>query len=201
MGADLDNIGASLVLGALILIVLLLNETFMSSDYNQTMAAANVEVLTGYSVGTTTIAGLGGVLDYDFNTMGYKSQRSILYADTNKIVFAAALHSENNVDTISYYSSPGTNSGVTLYRKENASTGGGWQASQFRLTYYDAKGRTIFFPAGFNSNQVYCDSIRSIRVRFQGVPPAKLTSENVQENSYAAALWDKLFSPANLRAL
>ena len=105
MGVDLDSIGASLVLGALILIVLLFNETFMSSDYNQTMAASNMEILTGYSAGNTAIAGLGRVLEYDFNTMGYRSQRSILHADTNKIVFAAAMHSDSKVDTISYYSS------------------------------------------------------------------------------------------------
>ena len=123
MSGEFDSLGAALILGTLILTVLLLNETFLSSDYNQTMAESNIEVLTGYSVGSTIIAGLGGVLDYDFHTIGYKAQRSILYADTNKIVFAAAMHSDSKVDTVSYYSSAGTSSAVIVYRKENTSFG------------------------------------------------------------------------------
>jgi len=211
MSSILDYIGATILLGVIILTVMRMNQAFMTTNYNHTLKAMNQESVMGYVAGDDTVGGFAGMVDFDLYKAGYQVEsHPILCADTNRFTFSADLANVGTLDTITYYvKSAGTiPAGKNqarkniIFRKKNNNEVGGWGASQFSFSYFDFMGRRINIPAGYETSQTYCDSIRSIKVqvRFEGSTRAK-SADNPADTSFATVYWEKIISPKNLQAL
>jgi len=210
MNFILDYIGATILLGIILLTVFGLNQSFVSANYSHTLKAQTLETVTGYATGNDTTAGLAGIVDFDLYKVGYNADQKILYADSNRFSFSADLQDDGSLDTVTYFTrSAGSipqggnpNRSLLVYRKTQVGEIGGWGASTFRLTYFDFKGRTIAIPSGLQSDPSYCDSIKTIKVQLMVESGAKAKgSNNPADTSFARVYWEKIFSPKNLQIL
>jgi hypothetical protein len=206
----LDYIGATVLLGIIILTVFSLNESFVTANYTHTLNAQTLETVTGYISGSDTMSGLAGLVDFDLYKVGYNAERGILYADSNRFSFSADLENDGSLDTVTYYTHPtgtiprGGNPSrrLLVYRMTQVREVGGWGASMFRLSYLDFKGRRIAIPPGYQSDPSYGDSIRSIRVQLMVESGTRATNyDNPADTSFSRVYWEKIFSPKNLRML
>src|SRR5437867_4879281 len=147
MNTMIDLIGASVLAGLILLLVIQLNSTMTNKNMQTTFDAVTQS-------NSKTIADM---VNYDFYKIGYHDSLNdptpvIELADTDHIRFRADVDRAGKIDTIEYYTTGSTytvpGSSITfkkLYRGVNykISPGASLGITWFKFSYYDTSGRLI----------------------------------------------------------
>ncbi|MBN1301907.1 MAG: hypothetical protein JW995_11890 [Melioribacteraceae bacterium] len=190
MWSLLDTLGAAVIGGMVILLVI---------SINLQMNSMSSELIENNIVQTNTSESID-ILKYDFYKIGYKATgEKISIADSNQIKYAADIDDNGSVDTIFYYFSvQNVDSGATnnpnrfLYRQENGgSTMIYSMLSDFVLTYFDSLGSQLNYAS--LSTSLQRSRIRSIRVEMSH------SSNYMINNQYQTTDWTGIIRPKNLR--
>lgn len=200
MASWIDTLGATLLFGVVVLIVVGLNAMLMSTSHQDNFRTIVNEQISGVD----TLAGLTAIFAEDIQNAGYNSTAAFRLADSNKITILGDIDQTGSADSVRWYLSAvtppaGTNPNLrnSLLRKQNTQSGlgGGLGVSLFRLFYYDSLGRAISTPVASGS----LGKIRSIKVQIQVESSYRVAYGT--DTSYAASYWERTFTPRNLRAV
>lgn len=200
MSSMMDIVGAAILFGAILLIVVKLNASFMEANYQNNLRAMTHEQLAGID----TLAGAAKILEEDFSKIGANASNAFVIADSNRITFKGDIDNNGVVDSVKYSLVNLTipvdgnpNLKYRLLRRQNTETGtqGGVGVSQFKLSYYDSLGRTLATPVGSGS----FSKIRSIKIHVQAQSRSRI--KNDVDTTFASAYWERIISPRNLRAV
>lgn len=183
----------SFIIGGIVVVLL------QGLMFNMTRTAGSQTLETIAQSNVTTAADI--VLN-DLRKMGYGAPGSgdsaIIHADPNKIVMKGDLDDNGSYpDSVSYYLGTTKPSGNLnprtryLYRKWQNAAGQVMNlgVTQFQFTYYDRSGnQLVAVPCVGNPSQ-----IRSIKL--------SIAAESIVpwEKTYAAASWEQVIKPLNLR--
>ena len=166
MSVMMDIIGATVLVGMLMLTVMNININMNSETYR---------TATEFHTQTEMIQ-LARIFEFDVYKAGYGiTKPAIVAADTSHLKFKANLQNVVGArDSIEYIlGTPVTSSpnptDKHLLRIENVSTVSiSYSVTRFRLTYYNARDSVMATPV----TGVYLDSIRAIRIRLTKRPAA-----------------------------
>src|ERR1051326_2946848 len=189
----IDIIGATLILGILILSIFGMDTNLNQANYNKTFTL----------ITQTNCVTLARIIEFDFVKMGYHVPKdssvspprnaAIIAVKSDSIVFKADLRNNGTVNTVRYYIGSTSTLGSTknprdrmLYRVED----GNVIAAHLGLTnlsfsYYNGDGIATSRT----------DSIRSVNVFFTVESPEPV------DTTYSAAFWQKKIYPKNLNPL
>ena len=200
MSSMLDTVGAALLYGAVVLIIMQLNSSLIEANYQNNLRMISQEQISGID----TLAGAARILERDFSKIGSNASPAFVIADSNKITFNGDLDNNGVVDSAKYslvaLTTPAggnPNLKYRLIRRQNTESGtsGGVGVSQFKLTYYDSLGRALSSPVSSGS----FSKIRSIKIQMQA--ESNIRVKNDIDTTFASAYWEKVISPRNLRAV
>lgn len=200
MSSMIDTVGAAIMFGAVLLIVMKLNTSMTEATYQHNLRVISQEEI----MGVDTLAGAAKVLEADFAKIGANASSAFVIADSNRITFKGDLDNNGIVDSVKYslVTLPLTAGGnpnlqYRLIRRQNTETGigGGIGVSQFRLTYFDDFGKVLATPVASGS----FSKIRSIKVQLQVQSKTRL--RNDIDTTFASSYWERIISPKNLRAV
>lgn len=184
----IDILGATLIGGMLLLILLRLHEA-----NTQNVFTYGSELMVQQNLVSTV-----ELIEHDFRKIGYCQDwkkipdptRSIILADTHRISFLTDVNNDGNVDTMRYYLGLPSELTVTpnprdrmLYRVMNSDTPKGVNLgiTQFDLLFFDALGDTIDFPVT-ETGEIYTMQIN-------------VTIENTSaygDTMYVSAFWRQI---------
>ncbi|MFA7288014.1 MAG: hypothetical protein WC055_03950 [Melioribacteraceae bacterium] len=191
----IDILGSTLVGGMLLLILLRMNEA----------ATKNTYVYGGEVIVQQSLVEAVTLLEYDFRKVGYCKNwqkipdptKSIVSADSNRIVFLTDSNNDMIVDTMKYYVGPVSELSETpnprdrfLYRVINNGTPRGVNlgVTQFKLLYYDVFGNLLPFPIT-KPGQIY-----TMRIDL------KIENYAAYNNEYSSVFWRQVrLAARNLR--
>ena len=187
MSVMMDIIGATVLVGMLMLTVMNININMNSETYR---------TATEFHTQTEMIQ-LARIFEFDVYKAGYAVVKpAIVVADSSYLKFRTnLLNIAGRRDSVEYLlGTPVTNSSNPndkhLLRVENVSTVSiSYSVTQFRLTYYDGRDSVMATPV----SGALRDSIRSIRIQL------RLESPTLIDGSYAGAYYEKLIYPRNLQ--
>lgn len=179
----LDIVGSTIIGGIMLILILQLNSNMVETASVQTMNTSTQENLTTFT----------GMLEYDFNKIGYRVTDSlkITTADTSKIIFNSDSNNSGKVDTVSYYLASVLDTSTTnprdrlLFRVFNQQTPQAMRlgVTRFRLWYYDSLGQ-----------------VTSVRSKIRAVRLAiNLESPEPYDALYTGGSWERTMKPRNLR--
>jgi hypothetical protein len=185
MQVILDHIGAYIVAGTIIFLLLNMNlmnnnasQEYFNSSYVQEAATASARVI-----------------ENDLYRLGYRVPANvILFADTLSVRFLADINNDSIPDTVYYYLN---NAVATLdkpfYRKING-TAALIVASfnQFKFNYYDSLGSALTLAT--LTSQAGRNRVRSIEL----VSYSRWSSASAQ-GIYQGAAWQKRITPKNMK--
>jgi len=189
MGQLIELIGATVIAGYIMFIILSLNismNTTATRYFQNTFNHRNAVTV-------------GQITEHDFYKIGLKaSGNKILQADSSTIKFVSSLDNNGSVDTITYYlsnkstlNSTANPNDMILYRKRNQITNTSGIVSRFYLQYYDSLLNNLTYSS--LTNQTYRTKIRVIRVYI------KTELADPIDNSYYPMEWRKEFRPRNMK--
>jgi len=192
MASLLDVLGATVIGGFVIFMLIQLNARIMTSSS---------DLLAG-TITQRNAAISAQIIEHYVYKVGYKStSNKISIADSNKIKFHGDIDNDSVVDTVEFYSDTQNDLDETenpndfgLYRKEN--NGAALitaVVSQFKLTYYDSLGKKLNYA--LLSNQSIRDKIRSIGFLIEFESPFPVDS------SYQGVSWKRTITPKNISSL
>ena len=177
----IDIIGATIILGIIIMAILGLNVNLDLASYNKTFTL----------ITQTNTVTLARMLEYDLVKAGYHTPKpAILGAKSDSISFLTDLRDAGVVNSVTYYLGPTSVLGSTknprdrmLYRVEYGSTiSSNLGVTALKFTYFDTAGSVTTIPS----------NIASINVQFTVESPFPV------DTTYAAAVWQKRVYPRNL---
>lgn len=184
MGVLVDHIGATIIGGMVILV--LLGITLNLQQTNREIVMENMA--------QTTIADVAAVIENDLVKIGYHVPRTtsrILEWSPSAISFLSDIDNNGSIDTIRYYLGDATELLQTqnpddkpLYRLINGQTlkGSSFGCTDFQLAYYDSTGQAA----------VTADQVRTIGLRIS------VQSKAASGETYAGTFWQSLIRPMNL---
>lgn len=191
MWSILDTLGASLIGGMVLLLIISIN---LQMNSLSTEIVENNIVQSNLTSSTEDIK-------YDFYKVGYKVTGSkIGTADSNRIEFYSDINNDDVVDTLVYNfvkAAIDEDQGVInpngiLYKSQN---GGANQlasiATSFNLSYYDSVGQFLSYQS--LASQVNRNKIRTIKIDML------LSSNYAVNNSLQKVDWSSTINPKNLR--
>lgn len=191
MWSILDTLGASLIGGMVLLLIISIN---LQMNSLSTEIVENNIVQSNLTSSTEDIK-------YDFYKIGYKVTGSkIGTADSNRIEFYSDINNDDVVDTLVYNfvkAAIDEDQGVInpngiLYKSQN---GGANQlasiATSFNLSYYDSVGQFLSYQS--LASQVNRNKIRTIKIDML------LSSNYAVNNSLQKVDWSSTINPKNLR--
>ena len=191
MWSILDTLGASLIGGMVLLLIISIN---LQMNSLSTEIVENNIVQSNLTSSTEDIK-------YDFYKIGYKVTGSkIGTADSNRIEFYSDINNDDVVDTLVYNfvkAAIDEDQGVInpngiLYKSQN---GGANQlasiATSFNLSYYDSVGQFLSYQS--LASQVNRNKIRTIKIDML------LSSNYAVNNSLQKVDWSSSINPKNLR--
>ena len=187
MSVMMDIVGATVLVGMLMLTVMNININMNSETYR---------TATEFHTQTEMIQ-LARIFEFDTYKAGYSvAKPAIVSAESTHFKFRSnLLNIAGRRDSIEYIlGTPVTSSqnpnDMHLLRIENVSTVSiSYSVTQFNLTYYNASDSVLAFPI----TGARLDSIRSVRIKL------KLESPSLIDGSYAGAYYEKLIYPRNLQ--
>jgi len=191
MASLLDNIGAALILGTIIVLMLTFNMSMNQNSYQ-----ATIELLTQEALINTV-----RMIEFDFYKIGHGvpdgSGSPFVSLGQDSIVFKADINDDGTVNTVTYALGPAsTSSGDQnpnvrpLYRVVDGTvTGGGSGVTQFQLTYQNA---------GNNVTSV-ADSVRSTSITLRIESPFAYFDHITNDFKYAVATWESLIYHRNIQ--
>lgn len=200
MASLLDIIGATIIAGMVILIIIgvtaNLNQTLYTSTYSLN---AQMAALT-----------MARIIEYDFYKMGYNVNKAtdtlVLFADTSRIRFKSDLLNQGVGAVTRMEYSLGGLVGFTPNPKDrffsrihgNSTINSNLGITRFRLMYYDSTGKQITTPIS------HIDSLKKIKaikvtVNIESPEPVIPTSDP-NKRDYIGIYWEKLIYPRNLQS-
>jgi len=191
MASLLDNIGAALILGTIIVLILTFNMSMNQNSYQ-----ATIELLTQEALINTV-----RMIEFDFYKIGHGvpdgSGSPFVTLGQDSIVFKADINDDGTVNTVTYALGPAsTSSGDQnpnvrpLYRVVDGTvTGSGSGVTQFQLTYQDA---------GNNATSV-ADSVRSTSITLRIESPFAYFDNITNDFIYAVATWESVIYHRNIQ--
>lgn len=191
MWVIIDIIGATLIVGIILMAIFGMNMNLNQATYNKTFSL----------ITQTNCVTLARMFEYDLLKIGYHVPKdsaytppknlSILGAKSDSIVIRADLRDAGTINTVSYYVGQPSALGTTknprdrmLYRVED----GNVIAANIGLTSLTFK---YYNKDEFATTAV--ESIRSINIKFTVESPEPV------DTTYAAAFWQKKLYPKNLQ--
>ncbi len=191
MWSILDTLGASLIGGMVLLMVI---------SINLQMNNLSSEIIE-YNIVQSNLTSSTEDIKYDFYKIGYKVNGSkIGIADSNQIKFYADINNDDNIDTLHFSfvkavidtAQGSINPNGILYKSIN---GGNNQiasfSTNFNLSYYDSIGQAISYQS--LANQQWRDKIRTIKIELL------LSSNYAINNNISKTDWSSTINPKNLR--
>lgn len=182
----LDSIGASLIGGAIIFMVLALIMQMNNISYQ---IDENNLIQSNY---TTTM----DIFNYDLHKIGYRVQSNkVIIADSVSLKYCTDLEDDGNVDTV-YYTAISTSADsigndIYIHRKvNNGNNDNIGIVSDFNLSYYDSLGNTINYSTLISS--AGRAKIRTIELSIE------LTVEEEDTTGYKDINWRVRVQPKNL---
>ncbi len=181
MSILIDLIGATIILGIVLMAILGLNVNLDQASYSKTFTL----------ITETNCVTLARMLEFDLVKAGYHTSKpAFLAAKSDSISFLADLRDAGTVNTVTYRLGPTSALGATknprdrmLYRTEDGSTiASNLGVTALTFTYYDLSGAVT---AGLAD-------VASINVQFTVESPFPV------DTTYAAAVWQKRIYPRNL---
>lgn len=187
MSVMMDIVGASVLVGMLMLTVMNININMNSETYR---------TATEFHTQTELIQ-LARIFEFDLYKAGYNvAKPAIVSADTSYLKFRTNLLNVAGArDSVEYIlGTPVTNSPNPvdrhLLRIENVSTVSiSYSVTNFKLTYYNSRDSIMATPVVGS----LLDSIRSIRINLRLESPQQI------DGSYTGAFYEKLIYPRNLQ--
>jgi type II secretory pathway component PulJ len=183
MGTNvLLDILTSVVIGG----ILLMNIMNMNAN-----ASTQSDIYSVTRIAQKNLVAAVQIIEHDFRKMGYgvvDPTKSIIYADTSKIIFLADLNRNGIKDTISYYLGLASELSNTpnprdrlLYRVVNSELP---QASnlgivRFRLDYFNQDLKVV----------THLPSIKIVEIKVEVESPFPLHNPSTGEYEYPAAFW------------
>jgi len=104
MGSWLDTAGASLLFGAVVLIVVGLNAMLMSTANQDNFRSVAHEQVSGVD----TLAGLSAIMTEDLLNAGYGSASAFRVADSNRVTLLGDVDHSGVAVSVKWYLSAGT---------------------------------------------------------------------------------------------
>lgn len=191
MWSILDTLGASLIGGMVLLLVI---------SINLQMNSLSTEIIENNIVQSNLTSSTEDI-KYDFYKIGYKvSGSKISIADSNRIKFYADINNDDVIDTLLYSfveavideDQAETNPNGILYRSQNGGTNQlASIATSFNLSYYDSVGQMLSYPS--LANQLNRNKIRTIKIDML------LSSNYAVNNTIQKTDWSSTINPKNLR--
>ena len=186
MSVMLDIVGATILVGILIMTIMQVNVN-MSSETYRTASEFHTQ---------TELIQLARIMEFDLYKIGYDvTSPKILIAETSRVQFKTNLDAlPGPTDVVEYLlGTPVTTStnprDKHLLRDENSSwVRISYSVTRFFLSYYNTKDSLMAAPVTGSLR----DSIRSIKVYLT------LESPEPFDNTYAGAYYEKLIFPRNL---
>ena len=187
MSAILDILGASVLVGMIMLTVMSVNINMSTQTYKS---------MSDFNIQTQTIQ-LARIMEFDLYKMGYNlAKPAVAIAESSRLKFYANLFDiPNGRDSVEYglagfvTSSPNPRDRM-LYRYENTTRVLiNFSATRFKLSYYTGKDSLLSAPVV----GAWRDSIRSVRVLLT------LESPEAFDNAYCGGYYEKLIYPRNLQ--
>ncbi|MCF8241344.1 MAG: hypothetical protein K9J16_08145 [Melioribacteraceae bacterium] len=183
----IDILGATIIGGILLMILLRLNESAVENTYK----------FAGDLIVQQNLVSVIQLLEHDFRRIGYcddwskipEPSLSIIAADSNRISFLTDVDNDGNVDTMHYYTGSTSELSDTpnprdrlLYRVINNEVpkSANLGITQFRLTFFSPLGNKLNFPI------VNCGEIYTMQI--------DITVENTTayNQNYSTAFWRQI---------
>lgn len=193
MSIMMDIVGATVILGMLIITVLNVNVNISNESYKS---------LTDLNTQEQVIQ-LGRIIEFDFYLMGYTIPRhgAVLVADSSTLQFRTNLQNiPGSVDQVMYTlggavtSSPNPHDRM-LVRFENATKVYiNYSVVRFTLSYYNRNDSLLATPVTGG----WLDSIKSVKVQLNLESPVAMDTTISGGYPYATAMYKKLIYPRNL---
>jgi hypothetical protein len=193
----LDLIGATMVAGTIILMILQLNITMMNEGIQNRYEWVSQE----------NMAVMSSIIENDFYKIGFHAKPPFFFeADSDRIGFYGDIDTNNtkgSIETVRYYTikdnvpEDTTRTFYKLFRLVNATTGEGTSLgfTTFNLTYFDSTGNEKKPPLSAADR----DKIVSIKIKMKLESPIVFADDASRKS--AASYWEKYISPKNLRRL
>lgn len=194
MSVMIDMIGASVMVGIMMVSILKLNANLTAETYRS---------VSSVSIQTEAIQ-LSRIAEFDFYKAGYGIAKPgvITLAESSHIIFKANLKNiVGGSDVIEYLlgGSVGTSTNPNdkqLSRYENSTrVFVSNSVTRFRLQYFDARDSMLVPPLASAQR----DSVRSIKVLLNMESPEPFSSAYHTDSTYAGAYYEKLIFPRNLQ--
>lgn len=193
MSVMMDIIGATVVVGMLILSIMGININMSSETYKS---------LTEFNIQTQAIQ-LSRILEFDLYKIGYKVKKPniIAIADTSRLKFYTNLFNVAGArDSVEYSLSTFVN-GTTnprdraLYRYENSSQVFiNYSVTRFKFSYYNSRDSLLAAPVSGGLR----DSIKSVKIYLTLESPEPFDTSQAGGPRYIGTYYQKLIYPRNL---
>ncbi len=192
MASLLDVLGATVIAGFIILMIIQLNSRMVTSS---------MDMLSG-TITQSDAALSASILEHYMYKIGHRAtSNKISIADSNKIKFHGDVNNDSSVDTITFYLDEENDFSDTenpndkgLYRIENNGEAVITSVvTKFELSYFDSIGTQLDFAS--LSNQSIRDKIRSIRIFIE------FEAAFAVDDYYQGVTWKRIIRPKNISAL
>lgn len=198
----LDILGATLIGGFLLLILLRMNGTSAENTFRN-----NSELIVQQN-----LVEVVKLIEYDFRKIGYcldftkipDPSKSIIYADSNKIKFQTDVaeppsypNGDEKIDTLEYYLGPASELTSTsnpndrmLYRVLNSETpkGSNLGVTSFHLTYFDDLGALLTTPVA-NPGKI---GVIQIDIEIQNTEAITPQFSDPNKSIYSSIFWRQI---------
>ncbi len=188
MTTVLDIVGATILAGVLMLMVLQMNAKMTDTDFE-----ANLEVGTQEEV-----TFIKEIIEHDFYKVGYHASCAILLADSTRFTFLSDMSNTGVIDTVRYYVRPGIVASNTNLKALCRVVGTGPESklgiTMLKLAYWGSDGAPKTCPVDSGS----LADITSIKIQLAVESPYKVETT---DTSRAMTYWEGFISPKNLRGI
>lgn len=190
MNIWLDIVGATIISGIIILVIITLNSNIGTSS----------KAIFSSNISQSIAAEAGKNIEHDFYKIGYRvAGEKISIADSNMIEYYADIDNDGSQDTVRYYLGTTADMDATanpddmpVYRIQNNAATPDLSniVTKFKLSYYDSLGNQLNYI--LLSSAAIREKIKIIQVYL------KHSSVEPVDGSYPSVEWKKTIRPKNL---
>ncbi|MCF6268763.1 MAG: hypothetical protein L3J41_03540 [Melioribacteraceae bacterium] len=192
MASLLDVLGATVIAGFIILMIIQLNARMVTSS---------MDMLSG-TITQSDAALSASIIEHYMYKIGHRAtSNKISIADSNMIKFCGDIDNDSSVDTVTFYLDEENDFTDTdnpndkgLYRIENNGAAVITSiVSKFELSYFDSIGTQLDF--GSLGSQTVRDKIRSIKIFIEFEAAFSI------DDFYQGVTWKRVIRPKNISAI